>query len=82
MRKSIFHSHFRRKYITGEAYITRRQAYITALHSKAISLRVVHIPMRNTLKPGRAFFSFLFFEKVIYCKKRPNGGNYGFLTYL
>ena len=52
MRKSIFHSHFRRKYITGEAYITRRQAYITALHSKAISLRVVHIPMRNTLKGG------------------------------
>jgi len=51
---SSFPSHFRRKYITGEAYITRRKAYITDLHSKSISLRDAHIPMRITLR-GKVF---------------------------
>jgi len=49
---SSFPLYFRRKYFTGEAYITRRKAYITALRSKAISLRGAHIPMRIALKGG------------------------------
>ena len=35
-------------HIEGEAYITRRKGYFTDLQSKAISLRVGHIPMPNT----------------------------------
>ena len=46
--KSILHSHFRRKYFTGEAYFTRRKGYFTDLQSKSISLCVGHIPMPNT----------------------------------
>ena len=53
-RKSILHSHFRRKYFTGGAYFTRREAYFTDLQSKSISLWVGHIPMPNP--PRRTFF--------------------------
>ena len=45
-----FPLYFRRKYFTGEAYFTRRKAYITDLRSKSISLWVAHSPMRNPLK--------------------------------
>ena len=45
--KSILHSHFRRKYFTGEACFTRPKAYFTDLQSKSISLCIGHIPMPN-----------------------------------
>ena len=51
---SSFPSHFRKKYFTGKADFTRRQAYFTDLPCKSISLRVAHIPMRNPLM-GRSF---------------------------
>ena len=58
-RNSGVLSCFRRKYITGNADLTHRKAYITDLHRKSISLRIAHIPMRNTLIPGR-FFAQIF----------------------
>ena len=51
-----FPLHFRRKYFTGEAYFTRRKAYITDLRSKSISLWAAHSPMRNPLR-GRFLFA-------------------------
>ncbi|MBR2491359.1 MAG: hypothetical protein IKB65_07755, partial [Ruminiclostridium sp.] len=60
LRKSIFPSHFRRKYIIGEAYITHRQMYITDLQSKSISLRGAYIPMR-TPQNGSVFLP----EKIL-----------------
>ena len=56
-QNSIFHPHFRRKYITGVAYITCCQTNITDLHSKSISLLVGHIFMPNQLKAGSLSFS-------------------------
>ena len=49
MQQYLFPSYFRRKYFTGEAYFTRRKAYIIDLQSKSISLWVGHIPMTNPL---------------------------------
>ena len=51
LRNSIFHLHFRGKYITGEAYLTHQQVYFTDLQRKSISLLVGHIPMANQLMP-------------------------------
>ena len=47
--QNLFLQYFRRKYMTGEAYFTRRKTYITDLHRKSISLWGVHIPMRTPL---------------------------------
>ena len=52
LQQNFFLQYFRRKYITGEAYFTRRKTYITDLRCKSISLWGVHIPMRTPLKWG------------------------------
>ena len=40
---------FSKKIYHSVSYITHRRVYITALLCKAISLRIGHIPMTNTL---------------------------------
>ena len=60
-------SHFRRKYITGEGYFTRRKTYFTDLRCKSISLRAVHIPMGSTQRAGSSWYqatSHLYFSTL------------------
>ena len=51
-----FPLYFRRKYIMGESYFIRRQAYEIDLRSRSISLWVALIPMRNPLRRGLSLY--------------------------